>query len=156
MWEAGPSPSGGAPLSIEWAYDRFGGTQVEVFRTILKNNLRVGLVSLAGAVTFGLATVTCLLLNGFAFGHLVGQHLAAGMDVGLLLKYTLPHSIELLGIWLSAGAGLRGAFLFVQWLRGNEPNVDSLTWLIAAAGFSVLIITVAAWIEVYITMAPFF
>jgi len=133
-------------------------TQREAFRTILTNNTRVAVTNGSGAFTFGITTVASLSINGLATGHLIKRHIVHGMSVHTVLAYTLPHSIELIGVWLAGAVGLRGATVVFSLVRGRAQDQSAQTLMILISAFllSLGIILIAAWLEAYVTMDTLF
>lgn len=75
---------------------------------ILGTNLVVLLISASGLFTFGLTSVVTLLASGLFVGLIVGASYHDGAGLSAILWLTLPHSIELIGLWLASAVGLMG------------------------------------------------
>lgn len=121
---------------------------------ILTNNLLAAAVTLAGAVTFGLLSALSMFVNGVLVGSLVAVS-AGETSLLLLAALLLPHGvIELPAFWLAGAVGLRVAHRLVRYLRGTDERPLTRTegveigLLLVAL---VLLIAVAAWIEVHVT-----
>jgi uncharacterized membrane protein SpoIIM required for sporulation len=75
---------------------------------ILATNLVVLLISASGLFTFGLTSVITLLVSGLFVGLIVGASYHDGIGLSAILWLTLPHSMELIGLWLANAVGLMG------------------------------------------------
>jgi uncharacterized membrane protein SpoIIM required for sporulation len=124
------------------------------FRAILFNNLKVGLLNIAGGAAIAIPTAVNLMANGL---NLAGSIYIA-MDQGLSLWFIFirllaPHIIELLGIWLTAAAGFMVARLCIRYFRYEEmPAKGNILLIIYSGVAGMFIITIAAWLEVYVTI----
>lgn len=143
----GPSSSEGGSLPIA----EFGVVNIAV------NNLTVlGILAVGGAVLFGLPAVLNLFLNGFSFGMAVTSILANAGPLATA-AILLPHGVlELPAMWLAAAAGCRVPYELVRYLREEKEYVldraeaVEIGYLVAV---SVVLIVVAAWVEVQISPA---
>ena len=119
---------------------------------IFGRNLAVYLWLLCGLITGGLTTAALLAFNGVALGQIAGFALGAGMPIERLALLTLPHAIPELGAFLVAGAvGLRGPALLSAWFNGTSGRAP-LVGVLRPAAWGVLVIAVAAAIEVFVTV----
>lgn len=134
-------------------HEAFGKSRGEVFGAILSTNSQVIAWNLAGVATFGVSTVSNLAINGLVLGGFLKMQVLQGASPPFLLRYTLPHSLEFIGVWLSGGIGLSAAWLVFRWLCG-KPSLDraSALSLLMSAVASAVIIIVAAWLEVFVTL----
>jgi uncharacterized membrane protein SpoIIM required for sporulation len=119
------------------------------FRHILGNNLRTDALMLVGAITCCLTGVVELTINGLKMGMLYSQVHQNGLPTTELWRYIAPHGIVEYSGYLT---GQAAAMCFVRdasrWLLGG----GDLDWLVLVpAVASLLLIVVAAWIEVYVT-----
>ena len=111
--------------------------------------------NLSGVAFFGITPFLNLTMNGLVGGILVRQALAAGITWQEIMRYTLPHSIELLAVWLSGTAGLKGACFGYRFLWcGSLPDRWDAHFIAWAAGASAVIIVVAAWLEAHVRLKP--
>lgn len=161
----GPSighPTSNPPLSVSAGQfsersKLLGESTRDALRTILRRNLGVGLVAISGIATGGLTTINALVANGALTGLVMGSYLREGLHWSLLVRYTAPHLIELLGIWLSAGAGLRGAWLVIGLLLLHQPRRRcDWTEVTAYALGGLAIVALAAALEAYVTLREFY
>ena len=119
---------------------------------IFGRNLAVYLWLLCGLVSCGLTTAALLAFNGVALGQIAGFALGAGMPIERLALLTLPHAIPELGAFLLAGAvGLRGPAVLSAWFNGASGRA-ALAGVWRPAAWGVLVIAVAAAIEVFVTV----
>ena len=120
---------------------------------IFGRNLAVYLWLLCGLISCGLTTVALLGFNGVALGQIAGFALGAGMPLEHFALLTLPHLIPELGAFLLAGAiGLRGPALLSAWFRG-AGGAAPLAGILRPAAGGIVVIGLAAVIEVYVTVA---
>lgn len=100
-------------------------------------------------MTFGLAATATLLGSALWNGVILGQARAHGISFATLLWLTLPHSLELAGLWLAGGIGLLGTRYSSWYLRGKFPPSRTL---LQAALLEVVFTVVAVCLEVYVTL----
>ena len=124
------------------------------FRQILLNNLLATVILMVvGAGSMGLFVIFNIGWFGLATGMAVAQLEQAGIQGALIWSLLAPHGLlEIPALCMSAGVGLRGAWLFVRYLRGQgmlrEGELSQLLW---TAGLSLGMIVAAALVEAYIT-----
>lgn len=124
-----------------------------VFCLIFINNLKVCVVNIVGGVMLGIPTVINLLINGFSAADVFANIHSNGIGVSQILKHTLPHCFELVGIWLSGAIGFSLAKLMIDFMRGNEViNVKFFRFISKCIVVTVLIILLAAFIEAYVSI----
>lgn len=126
---------------------------------ILINNLQASLLMVLGGLTVGVLTAYALFANGVLIGYVVTP-VVVDTGVGQALVLLLPHGIfELPAVFIAAAIGFRIAGLLVARLRGRRdrlrPSVDEQRQGAVLVGLSVLLLVVAAVIEVYVTPALF-
>lgn len=117
---------------------------------ILKHNLVLSCILLAGASAFGALTVLTLAWMGLLFGLQVGWAVASlGMAETILA--TLPHGLtEMAGFVVLAAVGMRvGASLFGLVFLGRNFGFERRVQTAGLLGFSAVLASAA--IEVYIT-----
>jgi len=128
------------------------GNKQGTFVSIFKNNIKSCIFNILGGVFLGLGTLVNLIYNGFIFADIYVSSHNAGISTSMLLKLTLPHSFELIGIWLSGGIGFYIAWLIICFMRGKEnftPKICKLIGIYSAIMF--LIILSAAYVEAFIS-----
>jgi len=123
------------------------------FCLIFSNNLKVCIVNIAGGAMFGIVTLINLVVNGFITADTFATIHNNGMEVSKILKYTLPHSFELIGIWLSGAIGFYIAKVVFDYMKGTElPTSHSFKFIGKCFICVVIIILVAAFIEAYVSI----
>ncbi len=125
----------------------------KAFILIAKNNLSVSIINVVGGVFFGLPVLCSMLFNGFAFGTTYGQMYSSGITIDFMLKYTLPHSFELVAIWGSAAIGLLIARKLIIIIRNKEfPTSREYKQLVINLVIIAITIVLAAFVEAFITV----
>lgn len=120
---------------------------------IFFNNLKVAFINIAGGVFLGLGTGLNLIVNGFYTANVISNVHQAGMPVGDILKYILPHSFEMIGIWISGAIGFSLAKVFIDYIRFDTlPSSKFYSFIGLWIATSTLIILLAAYVEAYITV----
>ncbi|WP_149242064.1 stage II sporulation protein M [Dyadobacter sp. 32] len=130
------------------------GDQYGAFLSIWKNNATVGIYNVLGGVLLGIGTILNLIMNGYITADILASiYTSGGLTIEQLAKFTLPHSIELLGIWMCSGIGLTIArFIFRYIKREVFPEVRELKGLLIYFILGQVIILVAAWLEIYVSL----
>lgn len=129
------------------------GDKYELFFEIFFNNLKSCVFNIVGGVMFGLGTLINLLMNGFVTADMLHNSYQKGLPVTLIIKHTLPHSIELLGVWLSGAIGFYIARQLWNFIRHGKINMFLFFKIVGANFFAtVIIILVAAFLEVYVSL----
>lgn len=124
-----------------------------LLKTILHRNLLMVVVNLAGVLSFGTISLLNLAVNGMTMGAVTQSALSAGMSWQQIMRYTLPHSLEFVGLWLSGAVGLRGAKHGYKLLRyGKFPELGDIQGFMPATLYSIIFIVVAAWLEVHVSL----
>lgn len=120
------------------------------FHRILWNNIRIGLLILAGTVTCGLLGLAELAANGLKMGSLYAQAHVSGIPPFQYLRYVIPHAILEYGGYLTAQAA---AICYArQAWRATRGEKAQVTWeVLLIAPLSLLLIFAGAWVEVYLT-----
>ncbi len=102
-----PNSIGTKPLSamnnVLAAYAN--NNRYSAFVLIFFNNAKVLLYNIAGGSSLGICTFFNLIVNGCAAAFDFGNAHKMGLSWTTIAIHTLPHSIELIGIWLSGGIG---------------------------------------------------
>ncbi|WP_436906577.1 stage II sporulation protein M [Halosimplex marinum] len=124
------------------------------FVPLLVNNLRALLLIGLGAVTGGLLSLFGLVVNGVIVGAVVSV-VVRQTSWAVILALLLPHGvIELSAFFVAAAVGLRVPHRVVRYLLGwdEKPLTRVELYELAVIGaVLVVMILVAAWIEVYLT-----
>ncbi|AEH06440.1 stage II sporulation protein M [Methanothermococcus okinawensis] len=125
------------------------------FPTILLNNLKVIFLMLAGAITFGFSTFINLIFNGFNVGILIGSTFQTNEPLKLITALILPHGIfEIPAMLISAVAGFKipyGITLYLLDKKEKPITEDDIKEFLKLALISIILIVIAAFIELYIT-----
>ena len=123
------------------------------FYLIFTNNLKVCIINILGGIFFGVGTFFSLFMNGFYTADAFSNIYANGTSWNTIFAYTLPHSFEMIGIWLSGGLGFFIAkTIFDMMMKNRYPT--AIFYKIIGLGTVIvsLIILVAAYIEVFISV----
>lgn len=123
---------------------------------IFVNNLVSSLQMLFLGILLGLSPLFTLLANGAILGTLSNQVIAEGISVWFLIIGILPHGIpELAAFFICAAFGLKiGIHGLISPLPGkNRLGSIKFIWkeIISVLPLVVLLLLVAAFIEIYIT-----
>jgi stage II sporulation protein M len=130
-----------------------GGDRSKTFYLIFFNNLKGCVRSIVGGVTLGIGTLFNLGLNGFLTANTYLNLYENGMSISDILKYTLPHSFEMVGVWLSGMVGFLLADRIIVFMRFNQfPESQFYRSLGISIISIVFIILAAAYIEVFVTL----
>jgi stage II sporulation protein M len=142
------------PAEISRIFDAYStNNKQEVFSLIFVNNIKVAIFNIAGGVFIGIATFLSLLINGYATAVAFANMHQNGMPWGDIAKHTLPHSIELVGIWLAGAIGFSIAKKIVDAMRGlSLPSTQYFKQIGLYTLVSGLIVLLAAYIEAYISV----
>jgi uncharacterized membrane protein SpoIIM required for sporulation len=129
------------------------GNNFEAFKLIFLNNSKGCLINIAGGFLFGFGTVINLAVNGFFLSDIFVSSYYNGVSIASILKVTLPHSIELVGFWLSGAIGFYIVWIMIKSIKDNSfPPLKSYLKLVYLIITTELIILVAAFIEAYISV----
>ena len=128
------------------------GDKQGAFINIFTNNIKGCILNILGGVLLGLGPLVSLTLNGFVFADVCVSSYNSGITVPAMLNVTLPHSFELIGVWLSGGIGFYIAWLIICFMRGKESFTMKNIKMIGIYSIVVfLIILSAAYVEAFIT-----
>ncbi len=123
------------------------------FCMIFNNNIKVCIINIIGGVMLGIVTMFNLVVNGFLAADTFANLHDNGMKVSKILECTLPHSVELVGIWVSGAIGFSITLVIIDLMRGKEmPSIIFFRTLGKIALVTILIILFAAFIETYISI----
>jgi uncharacterized membrane protein SpoIIM required for sporulation len=118
------------------------------------NNLRALALMFLGSVTGGALSLFGLFVNGVLVGAVVGVAVK-GTSWAVVLAALLPHGvIELSAFFVAAAVGLRVPHRLLRYLLGYDETPLTRTELVELAvigAVTVVMIVVAAWIEVNVT-----
>ncbi len=129
------------------------GNHSKVFVLILSNNLKVAMINILGGVLIGIGTLGSLAHNGFFAADMFCSVHKRGMSWSRIIEYTAPHSLEMIGIWLSGGLGFYIAITIINMmLKNKQPKLIDLKIIIGSVIAVVLIISLSAYIEAFVSM----
>lgn len=124
------------------------------FFFIMFNNLRVLFMTLAGVLTGGLISLFILFSNGAIIGAVVSVAVKQ-TSWAWILAALLPHGVlELSAFFIAASIGMRVPHRLVRYLLGWDETPLTKVELFEIGVLTVvlvLMIVVAAWIEIYVT-----
>lgn len=124
----------------------------QLFWLILKNNFWVIIINMVGGLTFGIISFINTMYNGYILGVFAANTVKL-FSVSFLLSSTAPHSIELLGIVLSCYIGyVTASFYFKYCFMNAAPKLASVKKVLTLTLICFLIITLATFLEVYVTI----
>lgn len=130
------------------------GHKFSAFGLIFWNNLKVCILNIAGGAMLSIMTIINLLKNGLFTGNILSSVYHNGMDISVILKHTLPHSIELLGTWLSGAIGFNFTKIIIDYMRGKGvPEKRHVKFLVTNTLVVLFITFFSAFIEVYVSMS---
>lgn len=126
---------------------------------IFVNNLQASLLMVLSGLTLGLLTAFALFANGVVVGYVATPAVAETGLFGTLLLL-VPHGIfELPAVFIAAAIGFWIAVVLTDRIRGRRedlrPDSEEQRRLGALGGTAVLLLGVAAVVEVHVTPALF-
>lgn len=128
------------------------------FTEILVNNVRVGFLTFAGGVLFGVGAAFVLVSNGLLFGALTGISISNGHGLELFALTTAHGMLELSAISIAGAAGTR-----MGWALIDPGPLRRSKALAEAAGKAIRLIVgvsvalfFAALVEGYVTPSALF
>lgn len=120
----------------------------ERFVFIFKNNMIVSIKSLIfGTFSLGIFPIIFIFYNGFVLGCMIGRCMHF-LPLRLILKSTLPHSFEFIGIIIFSYIGF--VLSVCLFLKKMTHKVSTLIYYVLTA---IIIIFIAAIIESYVSMS---
>jgi uncharacterized membrane protein SpoIIM required for sporulation len=124
----------------------------ETFTLIFINNLKGCILNIVGGVMLGLVTLINLIYNGFFSADIFVNSYKAGISIESILKVTLPHSFELIALWLSGAVGFYIAWEIIQFMRGKEKFTSPFYKNVGIYSLIIFVIILsAAYVETYIS-----
>lgn len=124
------------------------------FYDILKNNMKVCMSMILGCFSLGVISEVMLAYNGYVFGTIfaIGSEFYGWEKC---LEATLPHSIEILGIVLSASLGMSIAVFIIRlFFKGAETLQikHNICFYLKTFLWAMVIIVLAAYLESYVSI----
>jgi uncharacterized membrane protein SpoIIM required for sporulation len=99
-------PSERVAREEQMAGDRLAGAKATFSTALMKNNIRVAMLTLALGMTWGIGTILTLFYNGVILGAVGCDYIVAG-QTKFLLGWLLPHGVvEIPAILIAGQAGL--------------------------------------------------
>jgi len=124
--------------------------------SILTNNLTLITLLISGSAVLGIPTFNLILYNGIFFGISLANSIQNGTSIFEICLLTLPHGIlEIPAIIIAGAAGFKIPYEIVRYLVGKKEQIltrEDIKEYLTLALISVILITVAAWIEANITL----
>jgi len=124
----------------------------KVFVLIGMNNLKGCILNITGGVMLGLGTLLNLVYNGFFSADMFANSYKAGLSIETIFKITLPHSFELIGLWLSGAIGFYIAWNLIQFMSGKGRLTSKFYKTVGLYSLITFILIIsAAYVEAYIS-----
>lgn len=123
---------------------------------IMQNNIQVAIMTLAGGMTAGLATVYVLVNNGIDLGAVLGLYQSKGI-LSLIVRFVAPHGLLELTAITFAGAGgllIASALLLPGALTRREALVVRGRRAARLVAATVLLLVVAGSLEGLVSPIP--
>jgi uncharacterized membrane protein SpoIIM required for sporulation len=129
---------------------------------ILSHNLQASVITVLASIFFGIYPFISISANGFVIGFMGGYTAKSMNELAMYLILIIPHGIlEVPALFTSAASGIL-LFLFIfrmikdkyhgnTWNEAFENNKKTLKQLIILYLISVVLLTIAAMIEGFIT-----
>lgn len=128
------------------------GNTFQSFIMIFENNLLCCILNILNGFLLGVGTTVNLAANGFLSADMFVS-CNQTMPITDILKTTMPHSFEMLGVWLSGGIGFMIAWRIKQLAFNNEVvNMKFVKKMCIYTGIVFLLILCAAFVEAYVSM----
>ena len=109
---------------------------------IILNNSKSILINITGFFSLGITTVLNLLFNGFMHGHSIRYSLSCiGNETWVRI---LPHSFELIGLYLSGAVGFYNTSLLQKILSSRRIRFKHYLYISSFFTFVAFIIIIAA------------
>ena len=123
------------------------------FLLIFKNNMKGCFLNIVGGITLGIGTVVNLSVNGFSLSDIIVNSYHSGLSMENIFKMILPHSFELIGLWLSGAIGFIITWEIIKFMRGqNVFTVSFIKQVVLLITIIFFITLLAAYVEVYISI----
>lgn len=119
---------------------------------IAKNNLASVLVNIAGGLSLGVISILNTVYNGIVLGYVLSI-IFGHKSTTEILRHFLPHSIEIAAIILSCALGMYIGYFILKTLLTNGSMKFQQRQFIVWFALTVIIVLVAAFLEVNVSMA---
>lgn len=129
----------------------------DAFGRILKNNIFVVGGNCLGFSTAGIGCLASASGNGYIMGVWVALAIQVDTPTHKIVANILPHGItEVPALWMSCSARLLATIMLIQFMRGHPFPKQEIIAYIALVVASFLLTAIAAYIEAFYTLAPYF
>jgi len=118
------------------------------FYAIFRNNIKVCITGIFGALTFGILTGINLIYNGVVFGYLIKFIYTVNPKYYLNL---LPHFPEVIGFILSSAIGFEIGYYLFNFIYSQQKNNINMVRIKRYCVISFILILFSAFSEVYIS-----
>jgi uncharacterized membrane protein SpoIIM required for sporulation len=130
----------------------YNNDKFSAFVLIFKTNLKACVFNISGGAMFGIGTIINLIYNGFMMADTFLLIYGSGTNFSIIFKRTIPHSFELIGLWLSGGMGLYIAYNILFLMEGKRSFTRQFYSVIGiGCVVTFIIILSAAYVETYIS-----
>jgi uncharacterized membrane protein SpoIIM required for sporulation len=124
--------------------------------SILRINLIVFALASCGLVTFSLTSIATLTMSAMFLGVVAGIGIQSGVSLTTVLWLTLPHGVEILGLWLASGVGLLGMrYSYTLFSAKQSLKPDDWYFLCKTLLLAIVLTITAAFIEGEFTVKLF-
>ena len=134
-------------------------TSSSLLQEIMVNNLIIIILMILGSFLLGIPTIVSLMSNGFLLGALIAGALRCGSSILNILTITVPHCLfELPAVWIAGAVSFKIAYEFLRYFRKRKNyilNNEEIGEFLILSGIALLLIIIAAFIEVYVTYRLF-
>ena len=157
FFNIGSCDGGDYQFKIDKTIDAFNGNagivqeKMTMFIHILENNVKSVILNYLGIITFGISPVLSIFKSAGIFGVIFGFSTMKN-GVYYSLAHTLPHSIELIPIILSAADGMYlGVNVGLNIVTAAKSKIDISSYSKRLCIY-LLLIVLAAFLEVFVSM----
>ena len=120
---------------------------------ILRRNGWVFALNLAGLTSFGISTLGSVVTNGLHAGFMLAYASHGSIGLWRLATVTMPHSFELVALWLSAAIGFLGPRYALSLIRtGDLPAAPKPVSLALISLLLAALLVLAAFLEANISV----
>ena len=113
------------------------------------------LLLLSGTLFFGMPTILNLVFNGAITSLIIRDSFLAKTNPMLIFLLIFPHAIfEIPAIIMAGAAGFKIPYEIIRYLAGKKEQIltkEDLKEYLTLALISIILIVIAAFIEVYLT-----
>lgn len=118
----------------------------------LRHNLKSSLYLFGGIITFSISTIWSLVLNGFMLGATFTGVIAEKSFLFALGSIFFHGIFEIPAITIAGAVGLYPCYIIIKMLKkGKIPYLEHLKRIIIMIVCSIMLFTVAAFMEAYVS-----